>query len=912
MPYILSAALKNVKVTPASKFLVFSGPNGDQVLVSSAPSAPQIQEMQTKVGNTAKAVETGLCFRDEAENYLIFGTKAEPKSTTSKSIKNAMAAGNCVCKFEVRKLEGDEEKQGSESSSEESSSEEGKGKLPKVTPKQGVEQKKMFGAARQANPRIAQGGTGQPNLQGPPNVQQGANNPLGQPKPPVTTANPQVRTNQPTPVRAVNKPGPVRPTVNPVKPQANPNQPIPVIAEPGVKPIRVKDVPEGAIPINVVNKSGPVKPAVLRPAPIKKANLPAQRPVVQKPAYVGQKDPEGIEKLKTRELANLDPVKKLASETAKIAFQPGGGAKCAKVFTGQPVNRNALTKLTTDLDGFYASWVADATTEGQKKDRPETVKREKEMAKALDDAFQKYEASGSAWDLNSLQVACKDAKDLYERRLGRDLAAIAGQIKTAQDQIEAAKKAIKAAQGKPKEGEEPMTKDQIKALIDEKKQIITNKESKIAFENQKRQELLSGPQSARVAASADALLEVRLIKNASLVKQLGDKVTATENDKSEKNVEQVCKDAALFVSMCHAHAATYRTLDRKQPPEVLEKMVLANRLLDEAETTLFSLKQERLGPPPWPDADKQREGNDLVDLSRQIAAKEAIRHGKKGKQKSGASDVQVILDSKEKVQFAFKTADGENEKQTQMPKGSGAIREAVTSKVMDSILEQTGFDFGFPKATLATIGGKQGALIEGINGRELPDADEVKKLSDKEKNEIADFQNAIPGKQLQKTVCAGFLTGNFLDMKWDNVFIEGEGKKANARPFDAGAGFLKTDRLKEDLKKNDPPGFDVPLLFDANLNPTKGAQEPMDDTIIDAMLKIDLRAMEQTIEDEIRRAGRLGTLIDPEAQQNGLKSLRAAKTVLMGYKDAAQRKQPMPDLIQFAKDMEAAIIALYP
>src|SRR5258708_833167 len=100
MPYELKAALGKVTKAPKN-FSVFTGQKGSQVLIgSAAPSTAQLTEMHTKVGNTNKAVLTGVCFRDPEEGFLIFATKAGPPSTMRTPIFKAMSDGKCVVKFD--------------------------------------------------------------------------------------------------------------------------------------------------------------------------------------------------------------------------------------------------------------------------------------------------------------------------------------------------------------------------------------------------------------------------------------------------------------------------------------------------------------------------------------------------------------------------------------------------------------------------------------------------------------------------------------------------------------------------------------------------------------------------------------------------------------------------------------------
>jgi hypothetical protein len=323
---------------------------------------------------------------------------------------------------------------------------------------------------------------------------------------------------------------------------------------------------------------------------------------------------------------------------------------------------------------------------------------------------------------------------------------------------------------------------------------------------------------------------------------------------------------------------------------------------------LFATKQKSLGNPPWP-KDKEKEAADLFDKGREIAAKNAMRTGDVIRPSGGTSEVLVLKEkgAKGKVQFAFKSARGETS-QMRIPPGGGAMREAVSSKMADAVLAQTGFDFGIPKATIATIDGSAGALIEGVNGVEVPPDEKITDPKDRAK--WLDFQNKVPAKEMQKSVMAGLMTGNFLDLKWDNVFWEGEGDNAKARPFDAGAAFLPTSQINYVIYEmsRKKPDFDVPLIYDLDQKPAKGATEPMDADIMKAMLDIDLNAMKALIDEELQRQASTGLdqCMDKESKENGLKCLELTQKVLKARKDNP------PTLIEFFDELKKEILAAFP
>src|SRR5687768_3519891 len=106
------------------------------------------------------------------------------------------------------------------------------------------------------------------------------------------------------------------------------------------------------------------------------------------------------------------------------------------------------------------------------------------------------------------------------------------------------------------------------------------------------------------------------------------------------------------------------------------------------------------------------------------------------------------------------------------PKGFATAREVMMSKMCDGIKAKYGLDFPWPKATMATVEGKSGALIDGVQG--------IKAGSD----ELA-FED-VPAEALQKILLCNLAGGQF-DIKWEDVRFVRNGDKLEATCMDGGA-----------------------------------------------------------------------------------------------------------------------------
>ncbi|HEY3897005.1 MAG TPA: hypothetical protein VGM54_00225 [Chthoniobacter sp.] len=909
MPYDLAKALSNVTEKPKNFTLYCdtSGKKAEVVIGSSLPSKDLQDQVEKKVGNK-KRVISGIVFFDKVEMHLVFSTKDDPSDVNRGRISTAMRLSKCHRLFDLRKplptepesVNGDASEDGEVSSdhaqkreSSESETSSGEEKV-RLQPNPNVVQKPMMAQSRQARPNVQQVPTTANNTNQPPRPVPTTANNTNQPlRPAPTTANNTNQPLRPVPTTANNTNQPPRPVPTTANNTNQPPRPAPTTANNTNQPPKLTNpFPKGSVPNptpfnlrptgrDVSLKSGKglpqdQQPVVEDPAQANQAQ-PRRRPVQGAPRQPRPKlNDSGVNKVQERTNDILDSLKAKAFEVARVSFPKGSSDATITELTASPltVDREHLRSLTVSpvMENIYEEYIASADNDRQRKEWPVKIKNEKDAAAAVHQAMEDLDANPhSDTHRDKLATECQNAVKIYERRFLQKTKEFDGNIALESDA-------------------------KVKKVREANREIF-----------------LAGPEGDRLAASYDALLEARLQKSGILLHDLEKALRAVETRKTEDAVSEVHALATQYRKMLGEHSDNYKKLPgRNQPKAVVDRLAYVDNLLDQADKTLFSLKQAQLEQ-ATPDAEKPRATRALADKARQIKASELLGTGTRAKGEGGGSDVFVIREpqkeglfgkkkSKGKVAFAFKSAKGENP-EMKMPPGSGAIREVVTSKVMDTVLEQTGFDFGFPKVTMATLDGHVGALIEGINGTILqPD-----NIPEKEKAKIAAFQNGIPGKQLQKSFCAAILTGNILDQKWDNVCIEGEGAEAIARPFDAGAGFLSTKEMKYQLSGRLGQGLNVPLLNDVNGKVVDGAQEPMADEVMQAMLKIDLADLTQSIDDEVQRQAIYGLdrHLDVESQENGLKCLKIAKEILQGHADQGSH----PTLSAFVQEFGNRIMA---
>jgi hypothetical protein len=939
MSYELKSALSKVGPTPM-KFGVYKGTKGVQILISQgAPNQTLLSDMMTQTGIN-KPLLQGKCFKEESK--YIFASKAGDHAI---QITNAMKAHASGVQYELRDLHGDDEE--STDSSHTDSEHEGQPGWQNIKPTQGQVPRQVGQMTNRQNTttttttQVPKPGTGQqgvnqgrplpptPGQQGgtqnrttPPNTnqqggtqnrttppipgQQGGTQNRTTPPIPGQQGGTQNRTTPPIPGQqggTQNRTTPPIPgqqggtqnrTTPPIPGQQGGTQnrttpPIPgqqggtqnrttppIPGQQGSTQNRTTPPNTGqqggtqnrTTPPNTGQQGG-TQTRTTPPNPNQQqggtqSTVPPPRP--QRPPKRVTVD-DGTKTVNTRLDTSLKESDISAKSIARNAFTQGSAQRANTTLSTKPVNvdRKGLSKMTDKKQG--QDYIKNGGGAVNRPKREAQIKEERKaaanMAKAMKKAFGK---KPQPKHLDALETACREAVDSFSKRV---------------------KTKIQNAQG----GLDTATSDTAKA---EAQQRLDN--------------ALNGPEANRLASTIDALLDAKLRKNEKLIADFGAALQTAENEtpKTEATLAKVQELASEYRKLFAEHAVEYEKLPGRQRPQaVLQQEKMVQDILDESDAALFSLKQTRLGPPPW-DPTKQDEGNELIDKGREISAKDLLKNGKVSRPKGGSSDVIVLKDGQDKTKFAFKSVNGESS-QMGLEKGSGAIREAVSSKIAETVLQQTGLDFGFPKVSIATLEGQVGCLVEGINGKELPPPDK-----DPDKAGTARFQNAIPGKQLQKTICAGLAMGNIFDMKWDNVFWEGQGDQINARPFDAGAAFLPTSEINYTMygRPGQKPGFDIPLLIDAEGKTVQGAKEPMDKELMDAMLKIDVVAIGKAIDDELKRnsSSGLDKFIDDDSKKNGLQCLITLRGVLHAHKDDS----PAPSLETVMAEVQAEIMKAFP
>lgn len=299
---------------------------------------------------------------------------------------------------------------------------------------------------------------------------------------------------------------------------------------------------------------------------------------------------------------------------------------------------------------------------------------------------------------------------------------------------------------------------------------------------------------------------------------------------------------------------------------------------------------------------------------------------------SGTSVVHLIKNGDGKVGYAFKSVAGEPDS-TGMPKGAGAVREAMASAMSNAIQEMTGLDFGFPEVTIGTFGNEVGAMVEGLEGlsydpnwkegkvrAELGDAPDLvyrknygseneyeaakaaKRIDDEkraalrqaldaeaeERKQVASsMAQKLSGKELQKVLMSNYAMAQF-DIKWDNMMMAGDGQNTTARPFDGGAGFLADETLAETPHLLDPGegGAGYILLkdpVDTNQD-LPAALADIDPQMRQQFLGIDLNALRVRMETERARLSQdhgLGDKLLPDiAMERSYKSIEIVQEIL--------------------------------
>jgi hypothetical protein len=217
---------------------------------------------------------------------------------------------------------------------------------------------------------------------------------------------------------------------------------------------------------------------------------------------------------------------------------------------------------------------------------------------------------------------------------------------------------------------------------------------------------------------------------------------------------------------------------------------------------------------------------------------------------TGTSEVSLIKGPDGKVVYAFKSVEGES-RQMGIPKGSGALRETLTSQLC-SVLDQK-WDLGFkwPGARLGKLSGENGdtlgVLIDGMSGvpgQTVP----------------GEVLERVQPEDLQKVALCNLAFGQF-DVKWDNVFVNDTGGKVELTPYDGGAALPNKHLLVTQLLGGSMDDLGKPLLFDNQGNALPQAQENIAPELREKFLSINPDELVRDCDESLARMQALG--LDP-------------------------------------------------
>ncbi|MDX1946415.1 MAG: hypothetical protein SFU86_13525 [Pirellulaceae bacterium] len=371
-----------------------------------------------------------------------------------------------------------------------------------------------------------------------------------------------------------------------------------------------------------------------------------------------------------------------------------------------------------------------------------------------------------------------------------------------------------------------------------------------------------------------------------------------------------------------AMAKTYQALlDRNQPIPygvVDEIQDLLERVKLSAETTA----QLRQIVTTIRDRDQPR-GYDKIaqrqNLSNVEKAEIMLQHGCFTGTGGGTSDVRLLRNPDRSVLFAFKGAKGEAQgalDMLQLPPGASATREDLCSTLSQSILSQTGIDFGFPKAQAISLSGTTGALIEGIrgitvdpeemvrlNGEQNPDPEQLNEVQ----RRLLEVPEKLTPQSLQKVLLFSTLSCQW-DCKWGNMMVEGE---TSARPIDGGGSF-PTQECIDDFGRDEKVKPLAILAFTEyprhlSLGKKMGqtlpnAQVPMDPEVVRAVLAIDTNALANTLKTRRDQIARDIPELAPPPHEGGLVDDASIERVVTSIQKSQEilRANPQQTLVEFA------------
>lgn len=345
---------------------------------------------------------------------------------------------------------------------------------------------------------------------------------------------------------------------------------------------------------------------------------------------------------------------------------------------------------------------------------------------------------------------------------------------------------------------------------------------------------------------------------------------------------------------------------RKAKIEACKRLIKGAR---KAKEQLIALKMVQAGE--W-------DAEEFKRVARENEAQTLVTLGKSVSPKGGTSEGMLVMQDPDtgKARYAFKPAEGESQQMLAkmgMSAGAGTMREALTSSVCDELALQ-GFDTGFPKTTLASVDGKTGALVEGLNGKFIDaEAAEAFETPEEELRQEREAIDKISAPELQKCVLTNLAVCQIGDVKYDNMMISEDG---SVRPFDAGTAFPPGDYMTKQLRYAQNP-----LLCDSLVNPPvkklngetcTTPKQKMDPDLVDKFLQIDenklMEAAKKSRDQMANVDGKFSAAkLDDTSIMFSVYSVKAIKKVLTQKKDWTLEEFLTEYWKEFRRTVEGAV-----
>ncbi|OWQ92211.1 hypothetical protein CDN99_07675 [Roseateles aquatilis] len=215
---------------------------------------------------------------------------------------------------------------------------------------------------------------------------------------------------------------------------------------------------------------------------------------------------------------------------------------------------------------------------------------------------------------------------------------------------------------------------------------------------------------------------------------------------------------------------------------------------------------------------------------------------------ASSSEVSLIRDATGAVIYVVKPCGGESA-QSWMPKGAGALREALAGAALAEIHRQGGIAFSSAHAEVVDIDGASALIQTGLPGRMLgPEAhfeamDESADASSFRSMLAADQVSAfrIHPAELQRAVLAKLLIGD-TDLKWANLLVQDDGR---CHAIDLALGFPEPHAQALAMQRE--LSLDMLCRAPDGRTPLPAADQALDPALARAILAIDPSRYETTL-----------------------------------------------------------------